>query len=100
MSRYTIRWKPTEVVVGWDPPLGTFFAHQYDPTVEDDELVWAVGLAARELPTLAGLKTALAERGLPEIPLEIQACLNADSEAAWVPGPLQKALGFIGKKTP
>ena len=45
MSRYEIpsiaeRW---EVIVGWDPPLNTFFAQVYDRSIEDEDtqlIVW------------------------------------------------------------
>ena len=37
MRRYTIRTEPSVIVVGWDPPLVTFFAHEYDT---DDKCVW------------------------------------------------------------
>ncbi len=88
MSRYTIREEPSVIVVGWDPPLGTFFAHEYD---SDDDCVWV-----REERDLERLKSVLDKTGIV-IPPNVQDCLAEDEAAKWEPGPLQKRLGFLGK---
>jgi hypothetical protein len=44
MSRHTITTDKVEAVLGWDPPLCTFFAQVWDLTVDEDdptaELLW------------------------------------------------------------
>lgn len=56
-----------ELVVGWDPPLRTFFAQVYDTSVDEDEnpIVW---LGADErLPHLGDLTLALLTCGDPTL---------------------------------
>lgn len=99
MSRYIVEKTDTrEVVVGWDPPLGTFYAQEYGPADADDEesLVWWVGYAPQEIPTLAALRAQLLARGVV-IPQDVDEMLRADYAAPWTPGPLQQKLGFTGK---
>lgn len=105
MSRYMIeKNEKREVVVGWDPPMGTFFAQEYIPEdplddFPDDGLVWWVGYTMREIPTIAELDKLLILRGVV-LPPEINEKLCADAGAPWEPGPLQKQLGYTGKDTP
>jgi hypothetical protein len=92
MSRYRI---PTQnsaltVVVGWDNPLQTFFAHVFDPAIEEDDeadLLW-IGTALQEIPTVAALQTQLADWAT--IPLAIVDRLTRDQQAATPPTPLQR----------
>lgn len=58
MSRHEIRGREPHIaiVVGWDPPLATYFAQVWDElTDENDEeepqILW-VGCFAREIPTV------------------------------------------------
>jgi len=64
MSRYTIAAHPPyhHCVVGFDPPLGTFFAQVYRaPTARrQPRLVRWLGTEVHELPTLTALTAALA----------------------------------------
>jgi hypothetical protein len=48
-------------VVGYDPPLGTFFAQVWDQTlpVAEDQLIFWVGTAVEEIPTVQTLAIAL-----------------------------------------
>ena len=65
MSRYQIPTRELRYacVVGWDPPLGTFFARIEDTTVavEDPrrEVLW-VGTGLHELVTVDALANAIA----------------------------------------
>lgn len=87
MSRYQI---PTlhahqTCVVGYDPPLGTFFAQIEDLTIPaDDErhIVLWVGTDVQELRTVAALSNAL--HGIVTLPAQIQAQLAHD----------QRTIGF------
>lgn len=100
MSRYVIEDnKRREVVVGWDHPMGTYFAQIFKAQTADDEeeLLWWVGDTARALPTLRELEDALSEQGIT-IPSVTLKKLIADEREAWTPGPLQKRLGFTGKE--
>lgn len=83
-----------EVVVGWDSPLGAYFAQVYraggDELADDDWL-----LSSSSLDGLAGWLEA---RGFA-LPDDIRERLQADRDAPWTPGPLQRALGFTGGPT-
>jgi len=54
MSRYSTRIEGTEVVVGWEPLLSTYFGIVRDSPKADDPLVW-VGTGFRELPGVENL---------------------------------------------
>jgi len=103
MSRY-VAWDDGErlVVFGWDPPLGTFFAQEYDRTIpedsDEDDLLWWLGYVPREIGTVERLVEVAAERG-HSIPDAICQNLAADADQPWEPGPLQAKLGFLGKET-
>lgn len=98
MSRYVIEDDGRrEVVVGWDPPLGTFFAQVFAPQLSDDEweLIWAIGQSPREVTTTDELALALEEQGITLVH-EARVKLREDQTAPWTPGPLQRMLGFTG----
>lgn len=98
MSRYVIQNDGArEVAVGWDPPLGTFFAQVFAPLVPDDEeeLIWAIGQHRHEVTTVDELELALEEQGVTLLRAERDQ-LRADQAAPWEPGPLQRKLGFTG----
>lgn len=100
MSRYVIEDSPhREVVVGWDAPLGTFFAQVFAPQApfDEEELVWAIGDRPRQVVTLDELAIALDEQGVT-MTQRLRGQLAADEAAPWEPGPLQRALGFTGKE--
>ncbi len=100
MSRHLIEQETLrEVWVGWDPPLGTFFAQIYAPQVPDDEeeLIWWIGERAREVTSLDELALALEEQGVKLRPA-IRARLAEDEPEPWEPGPLQRRFGFTGKE--
>jgi hypothetical protein len=91
MSRYYIPPQqpgPT-VIVGWDNPLCTFFAHVVDPAIEDDEaacLLW-IGTAPAAIPTVAALQAQLT--GWATISSAIVDCLTHEQQTATPPTPLQ-----------
>jgi hypothetical protein len=92
MSRYSIpaQQPGLTVIVGWDNPLCTLFAHVFDPAIEDDEaacLLW-IGTAPGALPTVAALQAQLV--GWATIPPAILDCLTRDQQAATPPTPLQR----------
>jgi hypothetical protein len=62
MSRYRLSVEPLEIVVGWDPPLQTFFLQILDPAKdEEEEIIHWVGKRHGELPTVADLDRALGD---------------------------------------
>ena len=71
-------------VVGYDPPLGTFFAQVWDQTspVAEDQLIFWVGTAVEEIPTVQMLAIALSAYAV--IPPAV--CQRLESE--------QRSLGF------
>ena len=103
MSRHTIiSNEERQVVVGWDPPLWTFFAQEYDLTIPEDDderdpVIWWVGYVPYQIPTLEELVDLLTARGhrLSEATAR-DLCVEAD--LPWKPGPLQEKLGFVGKE--
>jgi hypothetical protein len=64
MSRYTIASHDPryEVIVGWDPPMRTYFGQVFVTTIEEDDdaacVLW-VGLEVQALTTVAALQDAL-----------------------------------------
>lgn len=81
MSRYRLTPHASryEVIVGWDPPLETFFGQVFVPAAaeDDDACVLWVGGALRALPTVALLQACL--RGYATIPEEVVAQLHHDA---------------------
>jgi hypothetical protein len=82
MSRYIIPASVTRyhVVVGWDPPLATFFGEVWDPTVPDEDddaacVLWA-GATLGALPTVDALQMCLA--AFATIPADVVARLHQD----------------------
>lgn len=70
MSRHDIPARDSKytVVVGWDRPMRTFFAHVKDPSLdEDEEMVLWIGGLFDEVKTVEGLAEAIkAYADLPE----------------------------------
>ena len=83
MSRITIATPPPYAygIVGYDPPLGTFFAQLYTKrgVRRRARLVRWVGTDLQELPTIDALVHALAD--VVTIPPEIQQQLHHDQQA-------------------
>lgn len=80
MSRHHLKPKNLDhdVVVGWDPPLATFFALVQDlraPEDDDPSVHWA-GWNTGELPTVERLAESVAPYA--EIPMEMRLRLAAD----------------------
>jgi hypothetical protein len=63
MSRHVVRDdEQFRVVVGWDPPLQTYFAHVHDLSKdEEDEIVLWQGTKPDELPTPNVVATTIKE---------------------------------------
>lgn len=84
MSRHELapRRDGLEVVVGWDPPLCTFFAQVWDRTIDEDdpaaELLW-VGCAPRELRDVQQVVDAVAPWAL--VPDSVVGALYAEAHA-------------------
>lgn len=100
MSRYTLSVEDErEIVVGWDPPLGTFFAQIFGPDDEDGEenLVASIGQMPREVTTLEEIDEWVVRTTGHAIPSGVCEMLDADEKAPWEPGPLQRMFGFTGK---
>ncbi len=83
MSRYTIPAHPPyhHCVVGYDPPLGTFFAQVYKSkdSRRSPTLVHWVGADFVELPTVEALTAAIA--AYVTVPDEMQEHLRRDGAA-------------------
>src|SRR5262245_44566308 len=65
MSRYRIAEAPNEVVVGWDPPLQTYFLEVFKAALggeeeEEDEILLWPGTRPGEIPTVAAIEDVLA----------------------------------------
>lgn len=102
MSRHLIvKNADGEVVVGWDPPLGTFFAQIFGPEPEDpdedENLIAWIGYEPRQVQTVEALAAWLAEHGVA-LNEHDGRMLAYESDEPWEPGPLQKRLGFTGKE--
>jgi hypothetical protein len=95
MSRYSIPAYETRyhVVVGWDPPLETFFGQVFVPAAtadDDDACVLWVGGALRALPTVAVLQACL--RGYATIPPDVVVQLQQDGATPTPRTPLQERM--------
>ena len=93
MSRYTItvtsegRSDP-DAVIGYDPPLRTFFLQAFPDESGDDLALW-LGTSDREFETIDALQMAALSRGYSFMPLpEDVALLLADDFAANAGRPL------------
>ena len=68
MSRYTMpaRTPGLEVVVGWDPPLATFFGQVVDrwAAAEEDQCLLWLGDNVREIPSVEQLETLVGAYGI------------------------------------
>ena len=88
MSCHYISRKPLEIVVGWDPPLQTFFLQILDPSKDegDDFVLWR-GTYPDELPTIESLAAVL----MPYAALteEFVEKLEAEKTTSTKPSPLQ-----------
>ena len=108
MSRYTItvtsngRYDP-DAVIGYDPPLRTFFLQAFPDESGEDLALW-LGTSDREYETLDALDAAARSRGFDVMPLpaDIIARLSADvgAEAHRPPhkGPLAALLRHLQSK--
>ncbi len=83
-----------EVAVGWDPPLGTFYAQIFtQPGKLYEECVWWIGYQPHEVKTVETLVDALGEQGVVLSATSADK-LRADQAEPWEPGPLQKMFGY------
>jgi hypothetical protein len=81
MSRHEITPRDAKhtVVVGWDRPMGTFFAHVKDPSLdEEEEMVLWVGGLFDEVKTVTGLAKAI--RAYADLTDEIALALLVDQQ--------------------
>lgn len=88
MSRHTIPPKADHhtVVVGWDRPMGTFFAHVRDLTRdEDDQIIVWLGGDYTDI-TESGTLLERVER-YAVIPAGLQAVLDAEAREDFIAGP-------------
>ncbi len=88
MSRHYTSKTPLEIVVGWDPPLQTFFLQILDHTKDgENEFVLWRGTYPDELPTIESLAAVLTPyAALTE---ELVKDLEAEKTASTKPSPLQ-----------
>jgi hypothetical protein len=91
MSRYKFEGNRPEfsIVVGWDNPLGSYFAQVWDGgELEEGNLRLWVGAGADKVPTVEALAGLVASYGI--IPAEVLARLEADYEERVAPTALQR----------
>jgi hypothetical protein len=91
MSRHCIATEPFEIVVGWDPPLQTFFLQILDLTRdEEQEIVLWLGTRPGELPTVADLEAALASHAT--LTPELRQTLEEEKARSTKPTALQRLV--------
>ena len=94
MSRYrATSFNPNlDLIVGWDPPLQTFFWQVFDLTVaeNEDDYVTGGGQWTNEIPTLNELNHAIKEYG--EVTTEILLALLKDQANTTQPTEFQKRM--------
>jgi hypothetical protein len=82
MSRYTIPARQLQhtCVVGYDPPLGTFFAQVYETsgTTRKARVIHWVGTGVQELLTVSDLATAL--QAYAVIPADVRQQLESERQ--------------------
>lgn len=91
MSRYELLSKPgkaVKVMVGWDPPLMTYFATVDTGLDGRGRILW-VGCTERECQDLDTLRQTIAEWA--ELPPGIAEKLELDRKQSRPPSPLQQA---------
>jgi hypothetical protein len=106
MSRYPIPVRPeilvtmpgAEAVVGWDPPLQTFFGQVLDPNRPEDqpESVFWIGTAPNEYTDLLVFRTAMAPWA--DVHAQTLARLADDRASSPPPTLLQQQLGALGQE--
>ena len=87
MSRHVWAHGEKTIVVGYDPPLRTFFGQVWDHPDDDDLAIW-VGCVPEELTSVEALETKLGFA----LPPELRSDLIKDKKAAPEPSPLQKLM--------
>jgi hypothetical protein len=104
MSRYRIAHPAThlEIIVGWDPPLQTYFAQVFDwrdPNAEDEDacILW-VGTNPRvPITSVNALQNCLTLYAT--IPESIRTALQQDRQQSAPPTPLQRAMiGLVTRR--
>jgi hypothetical protein len=80
------------IVVGYDPPLETFFVqvHTHDRATGEDDLVYWRGTYPFELVSIAALAEAVAPYAV--LSAEVHAQLQHDYQRRTTPTPLQRAV--------
>lgn len=101
MSRYTMVHDDLELAVGWDQPLGTYFAQVFradtpDDADDDDGLVAWCGYGQGEIRNLDALTEWCEQHGFV-IADSLRQRLVDDRNEPWQPGPLQRRFGFTGE---
>jgi hypothetical protein len=108
MSRYTITVtrtgrSDTDAVIGYDPPLRTFFLQAFPDESGDDLALW-LGTSDGEYETIDALHAAARSRGFDFMPLPegvaLQLADDFASDAARPPldGPLARFLRHLQSK--
>ncbi len=97
MSRYRLSEHPLEIVVGWDPPLQTFFLQILDPAKdEEEEIVLWLGMSPGELPAITDLDRALADHAAltsgVALPTELRRRLEEERADSSQPTELQQRV--------
>jgi hypothetical protein len=108
MSRYTITVTSTgrsdlDAVIGYDPPLRTFFLQAFPDESGDDLALW-LGTNDREYATIEALHAAARSRGFDFMPLPQDVALQLandfakDTERSPNDGPLARFLRHLQSK--
>ena len=91
MSRYRMETGVFTVIVGWDPPLDTYFAQVWDPRLQehlDGGCVYWIGTHPGGIKTIEALQGAISSYVM--LPREITAQLRRDQAESKPPTPLQQ----------
>jgi hypothetical protein len=91
MSRHCISRNPLEIIVGWDPPLQTYFLQITDPTKdEENQFVLWCGTYPDELPTTESLADVLAPYAV--LTLDLREQLEDEKARSPQPTELQRRM--------
>jgi hypothetical protein len=91
MSRHHVTTEPFEIVVGWDPPLQTFFLQILDLTRDEEQEIFLwLGRQPGELPTVADLEAALASHAT--LTPELRQTLEEEKARSTKPTALQRLV--------
>lgn len=96
MSRYVFEKKGTQgiYVVGWDNPLQTFFAEEFED-ISDDMPKWETMMMTQKFVDFAKFSAHFTANTGALIPSEVQEELQRDFQRRSTPSALQQMIGNL-----